>query len=74
MKIIFVSSLANPVYDKMTVSRAAHAGHPITCKSAGPSRQLNRSREITMVVALKSEDHEQTTITVRIRMKNSVES
>lgn len=64
----FFALLANPVYDKLTLARAAQIGSHMSSKSARSARQLNRSRERTMIMPLKAHDLEQTTITVRISM------
>lgn len=56
------------MYDKLTLARAAQIGSHVTSKSARQSRQLNRSRERTMIMPLKAHDLEQTTITVGMSM------
>ncbi|CAF1000089.1 unnamed protein product [Rotaria sordida] len=55
--------IANPVYDKLTISRAASIHKHSSTKSNRQSRQINRLKEKTMNLPSKSVDTEQTIIT-----------
>jgi len=62
--VISFTYLANPLYDKLTLSRAAQIRTHTPLESIQQSRQLNRSRERSTRTSFKPEDIEQTTTTV----------
>jgi hypothetical protein len=56
--------LANPLYDKLTLSRAASIRKFNSPEPIQESVQLNRSKERTRITSIKSSDTEQTLTTV----------
>jgi hypothetical protein len=53
--MFFLSRIANPVYDKLTFSRAAHVRNETALKCRRSSRQLNKSIQKTTATPLISE-------------------
>jgi hypothetical protein len=62
--VISFTILANPLYDKLTLSRAAQIRKHSSLESIQQSPQLNRSRERTARTPFKPEDIEKTITTV----------